>query len=127
VDEPGADRIRSLLTGSIVATSRLSEAEVGSALCRRCREGTLPPEERDRALATLRRDLAKLFIVELTAEVSLRAVSLMTRLPLTAADSVQLASSLEVRDRLKLPCQFVCVDSRLLAAARQEGLSTAPL
>ena len=126
VNEQGAERVRSLLASGIVATSRLSEAEVGSALCRRCREGALNPEDRDRALAASRQDFATLFMVELTTDVSLRAVSLMTRLPLTAADSVQLASCLEVRDRLKLPCLFVSVDSRLLAAARQEGLSTAP-
>jgi predicted nucleic acid-binding protein len=126
VAEPGAERIRSLLAGGIAATSRISEAEVGSALCRRCREGAFPPEERDRALAALRQDLATLLMVELTTEVSWRAVGLMTRLSLHAADSVQLASCLEVRDRLKVPCLFVCGDSRLLAAARQEGLSTAP-
>ena len=66
-------------------------------------------------------------MVELTTEVVLRAVNLLTRLSLRAGDGVQLASCLEVRDRLKLPCLFVCGDGRLLAAARQEGLNTAPL
>lgn len=68
-----------------------------------------------------------MFMVELTTEVVRRAVALLTRLSLRAGDGIQLASCLEVRDRLKLPCLFVCVDNRLLAAARQEGLSTAPL
>jgi predicted nucleic acid-binding protein len=100
--------------------------EIASALSRRCREGAFSADERDRALATLRRDFAALFVVELTSEVVARAVSLLTRLALRATDGVQLASCLELRDRLGVPCLFVCSDGRLLAAARQEGLATAP-
>jgi len=118
--------VRSLLDGGIAATSRLSEVEIASALARRCREGAFAPDERDRALVALHRDFAALFVVELTSEVVARAASLLTRLELRATDSVQLASCLELRDRLRVPCLFVCSDARLLAAARQEGLATAP-
>ena len=108
-----------------MATSRLSEVEVASALSRRCREGAFPPEERDRALAALHRDLATLFVVELDPRIVVRAVALLARLAVRAADSVQLASCLELREQLGEPCLFVCADDRLLAAARQEGLATA--
>jgi len=99
---------------------------VASALSRRCREGAFPPGERDRALAALHHDFATLFVVELGHEVVVRAVALLSRLALRAADGVQLASCLELRDRLGAPCLFICTDERLIAAARQEGLATAP-
>lgn len=124
--EPGARRVRDLLSGGIAATSRLSEVEVASALSRRCREGAFPLAERDRALAALHRDFATLFVVELGPEVVSRAVALLPRLALRAADGIQLASCLELRDGLGAPCLFVCTDDRLSAAARQEGLATAP-
>lgn len=98
---------------------------MASALSRRCREGAFPPEERDRALAALHRDFAMLFVVELSPEVVVRAVALPSRLALRAPDGIQLASCLELRDRLGAPCLFVCGDERLLAAARHEGLATA--
>ena len=124
--EPGARRVRDLLSGGIAATSRLSEVEVASALSRRCREGAFPPGERDRALAALHHDFATLFVVELSPEVVVRAVTLLSRLALRAQDSIQLASCLELRDQLGAPCLFVCGDVRLIAAARQEGLATVP-
>jgi predicted nucleic acid-binding protein len=124
--EPDSERVNSLLRDGIAATSRLSEAEVASALARRCREGAFSPEERDRALAALRRDVSQVFLVELGPEVVARAVALLARHALRAADSVQLASCLEVKDRLQAPCLFVCADERLLTAARHEGLATAP-
>jgi predicted nucleic acid-binding protein len=126
VAEAGAERVALLLADGIVAISRLSEMEVASALARRCREGAFPVEERDRALAALRRDVGALFVVELTPEVVARGIALLSRLALRTADAVQLASCLELRDRLQAPCVFVSADERLAAAARQEGLATAP-
>jgi predicted nucleic acid-binding protein len=124
--EPGAERVRALLGGTLLATSRITEVEVASALARRCREGALPSAERDRAVAALHRDLTRMHVVELSPEVVSRVVALLCRLPLRAADAVQLASCLELRHRLEAACLFVCCDDRLLAAARQEGLATAP-
>jgi predicted nucleic acid-binding protein len=126
VSEPGSERIDSLLRDGIAAAARLSEVEVASALSRRCREGAFPPAERDRVLAALGRDFATLFLVELGPEVVTRAAALLTRHALRAADGIQLASCMELRDRLQTPCLFVCCDDRLLAAARWEGLATAP-
>jgi hypothetical protein len=126
VAEPGGRRVDSLLRGGLAAAARLSEAEVASALARRCREGAFPITDRDRAIAALRRDFMALFVVELSGAVVARAVELLVRHPLRAADALQLASCLELRERLKVPCVFVCSDERLLAAARLESLATAP-
>ena len=124
--EPGSERVRSLLSDGIVATSRLSEVEVASALARRCREGAFPADERDRALGALRRDISSFFVVELTPEIVARAVALLSRAALRAADALQLASCIELRHRLQVDCVFVCADTLLSAAARQEGVLTAP-
>jgi predicted nucleic acid-binding protein len=48
------------------------------------------------------------------------------RQTLRAADALQLASCLELRERLDLPVVFVAWDKRLLDAARAEGLDTRP-
>lgn len=122
--EPGSDLVRSLLADGIAATSRMTGIEVASALARRCREGSFPEAERDRALAALDRDQRCLHLVEVTAEVTAQAHRLLTRHPLRAADALQLASCLEFQDRLGLDVTFVAWDGRLLAAARREGLTT---
>lgn len=126
VDEAGAGQVRALLADAFLATSRLTEIEVASALARRCREGGLSTAERDRALGALHRDFMLMYVVELSPGVASRSVGLLSRLPLRSADAVQLAACLELRHRLEVPCLFVCCDERLLAAARQEGLTTAP-
>jgi uncharacterized protein len=126
VAEAGSGEVRALLADGMAATSRLSAVELASALSRRCREGAFSAGERDRALAAVHRDFATFLTVELTSEITAAAIALLTRRPLRAADSVQLASCLVLQELLGMPCLFVCADGRLAAAARQEGLATAP-
>ena len=105
-----------------MATSRISEVEVASALVRRCREGGLSEPERDRALQAFERDLRSLFVVEVTASVNRKSISLLKRHPLRAADALQLASCLELAQQLQRGVRFVAFDSRLHRAAADEGL-----
>jgi predicted nucleic acid-binding protein len=105
-----------------VATCRLSEVEVASALARRCREGTLTRRDLDRALAALRADIGSIALVELSAEVSQAALALLTRHPLRTGDSVQLASCLHLRHQID-DVALVAYDARLNAAARVEGIT----
>jgi uncharacterized protein len=121
VQEAGSARVRKLLDKGGVATSRLSEVEVASALARRCWEGDLTPEHRDRALAALRGDVAALYVIELLPEVTSAALELLVRHPLRAGDAVQLASCLRLRERADVDVRFVAFDSRLIEAARAEG------
>ncbi len=121
IEEPDSADVRRLMSECLVATSRLSEIEVASALERRCREGSFPPAERDRAVAALRRDLAAFLVVELTADVVSASLGLLARHPLRAGDAVQLASCLELRRRLGLPVGFAAFDQRLIEAARRES------
>jgi predicted nucleic acid-binding protein len=126
VEEPGSEAVRALLAEGPPSAARFSEVEISSALARRCREGAFPAAERDRAITQLREDFRSLSLVETTAGVVGKGVSLLCRHRLRAADALQLAACLELREHLGLPVRFVAYDERLLGAARSEGLATAP-
>jgi len=104
-----------------LATSRLTEVEVASALARRCREGAFDVAERDRALAELTHDLMTMTVVEVVPAVTSRARVLLGRHTLRAGDALQLASCLVLRDGAA-SVAFAAFDDRLVAAARAEGL-----
>jgi predicted nucleic acid-binding protein len=126
VEEPGTDVVRRLLTEGVVTTARFSQTEIASGLARRCREGAFSDTERDRALLAVHADFAAIALVELTGAVISKSIGLLVRQMLRAADALQLASCLELRERLDLPVVFVAGDKRLLDAARAEGLDTRP-
>ena len=123
VDEPGSAGVRAFVARRPVATSRLSEVEIASALARRCREGTLTPRDLDRALAALHTDIGSIALVELVADVAQAAVALLARHPLRAGDSVQLASCLHLRRQATDEVRLLAYDARLNDAARAEGLA----
>ena len=123
VREEGSDRVRDWLAAGTAATSRLTEVEVASVLMRRWREGSFGAAQRDRALAALVADLGILTIVEIAPPVTSRARRLLERHPLRAADAVQLASCLLLRDATGGPVAFAAFDGPLNEAARAEGLT----
>jgi predicted nucleic acid-binding protein len=123
VDETGSRAVRRLLASGSIATSRLSEVEVTSAIRRRIRESTLSTLDGSSILAALTRDVRALVIVELTPEVVAIASGLLERHTLRSSDAVQLASAVYLRQQLAAPMPFVAFDARLVAAARAEGLS----
>lgn len=125
VREQGSAKVRRLITSAAPATSRLSEVEVASALGRLAREGAFSVAERDRALAALDADLAAILVVELTAEITARARTLLQRYELRAGDAIQLASCLYLQEQLGEDVQLVAFDRRLAKAVRGEGLSLA--
>lgn len=105
-----------------VAICRLSHVEVASALCRKAREGAFGVSDRERALSALEDDVSRFYVVELTRDVARQAHDLLTRFPLRAGDSVQLASCLYLRNRSGVSLRFVAYDVRLNDAARDLGL-----
>ena len=125
VRERGSVKVRRLILSAVPATSRLSEVEVASALGRRAREGAFSVAERDRALAALETDFAAILVVELTAEITARARTLLQRHELRAGDAIQLASCLYLQEQLGEEVPIIAFDSRLTEAARREGVSTA--
>jgi uncharacterized protein len=121
--ESGSATVRRWLATDAVATSRLSEVEVASALIRRAREGAFGTRERDRALAALARDLAAMHVVELVPAVVTKARGLLLRHALRAADAVQLASCVFLQQEIGESIPFIAFDERLRGAAEAEGLT----
>lgn len=123
VEEEQSSEVVSWLEESTPAICRISEVEIASALARRCREGLISAVDRDRALAALDGDLEAVHVVELASEVLRAARAALLRHPLSAADAIQLAAALTLRDRLGSPIAFLTFDDRLAAASEREGLS----
>jgi predicted nucleic acid-binding protein len=120
--EDGSVSVRRVLRAGPIATSRLSEVEIVSALARRQREGALTAAERDRAIKTLNADIAAWVLVELTQEVARDSQPLITRHALRAGDAIQLASCLWFQRETGLRVPFGVFDERLVLAARAEKL-----
>ena len=123
VEEEASAAVRRVLTGASIATSRLSEVEVASALCRRCHEGTLSRRERDRALVALRTDITSLYVVELTPEIAQASVTRLARHALRSGAAIQLASCVYLRNQLAGDVQLLACDTRLNQAARAERIA----
>lgn len=125
IRESGSSSVQRLLREGTPSVSRLTEAEVSSAFARRRREGTLSEPQHARVLGALRSDLARFHVVELSGDVVSRVHALLGRYPVRAADALQLASALVLREAVGTVA-FVAYDVRLREAARAEGFVLAP-
>ena len=125
VMEPRSTEVARMLSDGIAVTCRLSESEIASALARRQREGSLSLAVRDRLLEVMQKDMASLYVVEVTAEVSTLACRLLMRHKLRAADALHLASALTLAGRSGLEVQFVSFDQTQNEAASREGIELA--
>ena len=115
-----------LLDESVAVTSRLTEAEVSSAIARRVREGDLGREDGSSAIRSLRIDLTRIHAIEIHPTVVAAVHALLGRDPLRAGDALHLASALAMRDAGEEAVDFVGYDARLLEAARIEGFAVLP-
>lgn len=125
MNEIGEADVRHLLSG-ILATSRLTEVEVASALSRRRREGFCTDRERDAALEELSANLREMRVVELVSDVVKTARELLRGHALRAGDAIHLASCLRLQHEGAETIAFVAFDERLRAAAALEGLVVLP-
>ncbi len=122
VREARSTAVKLLFADSSPAASRLSEAEISSALARRRRDGEVGQKAHDSALAMMRADMTRMHVVELAPPVVAAIHPLLARHPLRAGDALQLAAALKLRDVVGFELDFVCFDERLNEAARAEGL-----
>ena len=122
VDEDHSGTVQRLLSSGSVATSRLSEVEVVSALARRCREGAFSESERDRIFERVPRDFETFHVIEIVPEVTALTDALLRRHRLRAGNSLQLASCLYLSAKLGRDVSLIGFDSRLTEAAEAEGL-----
>lgn len=126
VREAGSAAVRAARDRTeVLATSRLSYVEAHAAAARRAREGGLSQKASERFAQDLRRDWPCYAVIEVSEIVCSLAVELVGRHPLRAADALQLASALFLRESTGQPILFLCFDERLLAAAQGEGLAVA--
>jgi uncharacterized protein len=122
VRERHSVNVRRFLTAAPIAISRLSEVEVPSALARLVRERRLPPRSRDRALTAFVTDIAAWHVVEITADVTALARTLLQRHDLRTGDAIQLASAVWLRQTVSLS-GVLAFDTRLVTAAQAEQLA----
>jgi hypothetical protein len=123
VREADTAAVRRALRRGHVAISRQSEVEVVSALVRLAREGHIEMTRRDRAITAFLQDLTAWLVVELSTEVTALARTLLVRHTLRSGDAIQLASALRFQQMTSVPLSaFVAYDTRLAAAAANEGL-----
>jgi predicted nucleic acid-binding protein len=116
-------------SGNKIITTKLSVAEVLSAMNRRRREANITAAEYAKFsgdfLSFVETDYE---MVEMSDAVLLGAQRLLENYPLRAGDAIQLASALLAKSGLQsanLPALiFLASDARLLTAATSEGLQT---
>jgi predicted nucleic acid-binding protein len=124
VKEAGSAAVRTACEhAEVLATSRLSYVEAHAAAARGTREGDLSQKAEAQLAEHLKRDWPRYAVVEVTEAVCSVAVDLVERHPLRAADALQLASALFLRESSGQPVLFLCFDERLVAAAQEEGLA----
>ena len=129
VAEEATERARDWIAEDpLVVTWIWTRVELTGAVERRARQGTISVAER-RALLERVDDLAGRWdeVVDIHA-VRSRALALLARHELRAADAAQLGAALLTAENDPSGLAFVCLDERLATAADREGLRvlTAP-
>lgn len=118
--EVGRERALSLFAAaSELLVAAHCKTEVASALLRRRREGSLSPQDFDRAWAAAQQDVADMTLVPLDSHVERFAFAAMEHSALRAMDALHVGSALSARVDL-----FVTSDHRQAMAAREMGLQT---
>lgn len=109
-----------------IVTWAWTRVELMSAVERRVREGTVSRAER--RLVVDRLGLLWKAWDEVTDLVTVRtkAIPILARHPVRAADAAQLGAALVVAEHVPEGLTFVCLDRRLNEAAEKEGLRTLP-
>lgn len=109
-----------------IVTWLWTRTELVSAIERRTREGSLSRMQRRQVLARLASLAESWDEVADAVAVRSRAINLLARHPIRAADAGQLGAASLVQDHVAGPLEFVCLDRRLALAAELEGLQVLP-
>jgi predicted nucleic acid-binding protein len=139
VNETGSDwgqAITAAAMGHEIYVARITTVEVIAALVRRARAGNMDAVAAAAAIAQFKADTAADYrIIELTTGLAQSAIAATERHGLRGYDAVQLATALEINDRLRaqllalglplnaFPCFVVSADVELNTAAIAEGLA----
>lgn len=121
--EPTSEAMQALFEADpLMVVWWTTPVEVASAMTRREHAGAMTGVDTSRILRALDALAATWLEVQPTAPIRPLARRLLRTHPLRAADALQLAAALAVSDDQPAAVPFVCLDARLAAAARQEGL-----
>jgi uncharacterized protein len=126
--EKGSLRVRRLLErkANVFYQTFLTPVELTFALYRRLREREITSEELALTLrAYVTHSHQDYLLVPYSDTLMERASTLLAHHALRALDAIQLASALELKDRLpvdELPVAFLSADERLVETARREHL-----
>ena len=126
--EPYTDEILLLwrqATGII--TSAVAYAESMAAFNRKKREVSLYEAVIRSVVSGFHKGWAGFIRVEVTADLNRHIDRLVDRYSLRGFDTIHLASSILVHERLAGDLIFACFDQKLLLAAQSEGLKTFPI
>lgn len=127
VNEPSTERVRSWVQEDpAIVTWAWTRVEITSAVERLTREGTLTRAQRRTVLDRFTALADAWDEVTDVLAVRSRAVSLLARHPLRAADAAQLGAALLIDEHVEATLTFVCFDDRLAEAAEREGLVILP-
>ena len=124
IDEPGTRLARGWLRDDPgIVTWALTRLEVARAVERRFRERRLSGERRRTVLRALESAAERWDEVSDVLPVRSRALALLARHALRAADAAQLGAALLVAEPTPQALTMVCFDRGLADAARREGLA----
>lgn len=125
VDEGDTEAVRRVVDADpTVLVSELAFVEFHAAVARRRRERSLAPRAATTVVSRFRREWTDRGRIAVSHDVVARAAELVAAHPLRSLDALHLASALLVAKGAPEPLRFGAADSRLLAAARAEGLAT---
>lgn len=123
IAEAETERVRSWIARDpAIVTWAWTRVELASAVERRSREGLLAPAARRAALMRFAALADAWDEVTDVLAVRSRAIQLLARHAIRAADSAQLAAATLIAESDPEPLTFVCLDDRLALAAEREGL-----
>lgn len=127
IAEPATEQVRSWLSEDPhIVTWTWTLVEITSAVERRARDGTITWGQRSATLDRLGDLAGRWDEVTDALAVRRRALLLLARHALRAADAAQLGAAQLVAEAGASAMAFVCLDSRLSLAAEREGLRALP-
>ena len=119
--EPGSAAVRSAIRRATPLVSRITFAELVSAVGRAAARGAIDLAHRDRIWDRIEVDFRELDVIEVRPAVLRHVRGLVARHGLRGYDAVQLATAAAAA-AAGTPLTFWSADAALVAAARAEGL-----
>jgi len=124
VVEDGSPHVAKLiLENPEIATSKLTYAEILSAVVRRTKSGDLSRQKMKEVIDKFENDWKSLLIIDLHDDLLPIIKRVIEKHQLKAADSIHLASAIWLKISLKEDIAFASSDLNLLKAAEAERLS----